>query len=84
MFNATSCVIRSNAWNFKKNQVSKYKYKHWNNVIDWYKSVSFNIYTKMEGNVNLYVSLINVNTAINMHCKMFNRSGWKMRPHKSC
>ena len=33
------------------------------------------ILDRMEGNVNLYVSLINVNTAIKMHCKMFNRSG---------
>ena len=82
MFNATSCVIRSNAWNFKKTKSQNINISI---GITLYKSVSFNIYTKMEGNVNLYVSLINVNTAINMHCKMFNRSsGWKMRPHKSC
>ena len=43
--------------------------------ITLYKYVSHYIYIRMEGNVNLYVSLINVNTAIKMHCKMFNRSG---------
>ena len=72
MFNATSCVIRSNAWNLKKIKSQNINISI---EITLYKSVSFDINSKMEGNVNLYVSLINVNTAINMHCKMFNRSG---------
>ena len=59
--------------------IKKMKFQNMNIYIeitlDWYKYVSHYIYIRMKGNVNLYVSLINVNTAIKMHCKMFNRSG---------